>query len=66
MLYELLGLRVCETFGPDGRLVWAHLRSERAELMLALAEEPVRGEELRIDDPDGYRLMVAQREEAAG
>jgi hypothetical protein len=100
--YELLGLEVCETFEPDGRLVWAALRSERAELMLALAEDPIgprdQGvlfylyardlaglrdhlvaagaapgqivdgspgprEELRLTDPDGYCLMVAQIED---
>lgn len=103
--YELLGMRVCATYEPGGRLVWAHLRSERAALMLALAEEPVTAreqgvlfylytpdlaalrdhlvtagagpgqivdgspgprEELRIDDPDGYCLMIAQLEEAPG
>jgi predicted enzyme related to lactoylglutathione lyase len=103
--YELLGLRVCETYEPAGRLVWAHLRSQRAALMLALAEEPVTAreqgvlfylytpdlaalrdhlvaagagpgqivdgspgprEELRIDDPDGYRLMIAQLDDAPG
>jgi hypothetical protein len=102
--YELLGLRVCDTYEPGGRLVWAHLRSDRAALMLALTEEPVRAgeqavlfylytrdlvalrdhlvaagaapgqivdgspgprEELRVDDPDGYCLMVAQIEEGA-
>jgi predicted enzyme related to lactoylglutathione lyase len=100
--YELLGLRVRDTFKPGGRLVWAHMSSERAAIMLALAADPVRaGEqavlfylyardldalrdhlvaagaapgqivdgspgprrELRIDDPDGYRLMVAQIED---
>jgi predicted enzyme related to lactoylglutathione lyase len=103
--YELLGLRVCATHEPGGRLVWAHLHSERAALMVALADEPVDArkqgvlfylytrdlaalrdhlvaagagpgqivdgspgprEELRIDDPDGYCLMIAQLEEAAG
>jgi hypothetical protein len=103
--YELLGMRICATYESGGRLVWAHLRSERAALMLALAEEPVDAreqgvlfylyapdlaalrdhlvaagagpgqivdgspgprEELRIDDPDGYRLMIAQLEEAPG
>lgn len=104
--YELLGLRVRETYELGGRLVWAHLSSERAALlMLALAEEPVRAreqgvlfylytpdlvglrdhlvaagagpgqivdgspgprEELRIDDPDGYCLMVAQLEKPPG
>jgi predicted enzyme related to lactoylglutathione lyase len=103
--YELLGLRVCGTYEPGGRLVWAHLRSDRAAVMLALAEEPVSAreqgvlfylytpdlaalrdhlvaagagpgqivdgspgprEELRIDDPDGYRLMIAQLDGASG
>ena len=33
------------TYEPGGQLVWAHLRGERAALMLALAEEPVTARE---------------------
>jgi SnoaL-like domain len=100
--YELLGLRVCETYEHGGRLTWAALSSEHAELMLALGELPVRPgeqgllfylyardlaalrdhlvaagaapgqivdgspgprEELRLTDPDGYCLMIAQIED---
>ncbi len=99
--YRRLGLAVRETHGPDGRLVWASLGSERAELMLAVADKPVDAgdqgvlfylyahdlaglrdhllasgilpseildgspgprHEMRVSDPDGYCLMVAQIE----
>lgn len=87
------------TYEPEGRLVWAALASDGAELMVALAGEPVDpgsqavlfylyaqdlaglreqllaagvkagkikdgspgpSEEMRVIDPDGYVLMVAQ------
>jgi len=97
--YSLLGFRVGNDFTQDGasEITWAWLESDRAQLMLAKADEPVvasqqrilfytyfddvaaerkrleaagvrvseitypfyapRGE-FRIEDPDGYVLMV--------
>ncbi len=99
--YRLLGFTVTDDYRPHDRPVWAALRSDDAELMLAETEEPVDAarqgvlfylysadlaglrahlrangavpseiadgspgprEELRVDDPDGYCLMIAQRE----
>jgi hypothetical protein len=99
--YRHLGFVVKSVYEPDGRLVWAALESDGAELMVALASEPVdprsqavlfylyvndlaglrrqllaaeivTGEiedgrpgprqEMRVIDPDGYVLMVAQIE----
>lgn len=97
--YGRLGFTVRDTFAPDGRPVWAFLRSGEAELMVAAADAPVDhhvqgilfyvyapdlaalrdhlvaggvtpGEivdgspgpelQMRVTDPDGYCLMVAQ------
>jgi hypothetical protein len=99
--YELLGLEVTDTHGPNGPLVWAALESGDARIMLASADAPIDpGEqailfylyaddlhglqqhlrahgakagairdgtpgpkqEMRLRDPDGYCLMVAQIE----
>ncbi|HZA17522.1 MAG TPA: VOC family protein [Pseudonocardiaceae bacterium] len=98
--YRQLGFAVTDEYRPHDRLVWAALRSGKAELMLAESGEPVDAalqgvlfylysdnlaelrqhlrangispseiadgspgprEELRVDDPDGYCLMIAQR-----
>jgi predicted enzyme related to lactoylglutathione lyase len=97
--YRHFGFAVKSTYEPEGRLVWAALASDGAELMVALAGEPVDpqsqavlfylyaqdlaglreqllaagikagkikgdspgpSEEMRVIDPDGYVLMVAQ------
>ena len=39
--YALLGFDVRATFEPRGSLVWAYLESEQAQLMLALADQPI-------------------------
>src|SRR6201999_4338019 len=39
--YHHLGFAVKSVYEPDGRLVWAALESDEAELMVALAGEPV-------------------------
>ena len=95
--YATLGFAVEERYEQDGWLLWCRLRRERAELMLALASEPVHdhaqgmlfylyvddldglratpgleagpildhdaprpAREMRLQDPDGYVLMVAE------
>ena len=97
--YRLLGFEAEDTYAPDGRPVWAALRSEDARLMVAEAGTPIRArdqavlfylyardldalrdylvahgatpgeivdgtpgprQEMRVTDPDGYYLMVAQ------
>lgn len=99
--YSGLGLRVKNTVAPDGQTapVWAWLQSEKADLMVGLASEPIDssqqailfylyyddikqthaaltalgyaaggikypfympGGEFRLEDPDGYVLMLAQ------
>jgi hypothetical protein len=99
--YADLGFRVKNTVVPDGQTapVWAWLESEKANLMVGLASEPVDsgqqgilfylyyddikqahaeltalgyaaggieypfympGGEFRLEDPDGYVLMLAQ------
>lgn len=102
--YALLGFDVRATFEPRGSLVWAYLESEQAQLMLALADQPINQaeqailfylyahdlaglrahlidhgvlagkivdgspgprEEMRVSDPDGYVLMIAQIDEQA-
>jgi hypothetical protein len=99
--YRHLGFAVKSVYEPHGRLVWAALESAEAELMVALAGEPVDprtqavlfylyardlaglraqllaagiepgeiedgrpgpSQEMRVIDPDGYVLMVAQIE----
>jgi ketosteroid isomerase-like protein len=103
--YEQLGFIATSVFAPRGRLVWAALESEGAELMLSGPGEPIDAEregvlfylyahdlsalrdqliaagvpageiedgtpgpreEMRVIDPDGYVLMVAQIEPATG
>jgi hypothetical protein len=100
--YELLGFEVSATHGPTGRVGWAALDSEQAQLMLERTSDPIDSakqgvlfylyshdlhslrehliahgarpsaivdgrpgpdQELRIDDPDGYCLVIAQREQ---
>ncbi|MGH2967954.1 MAG: VOC family protein [Solirubrobacteraceae bacterium] len=102
--YRLLGFATRHTYEPDGRLVWAFMENERAALMLARAEAPIRAreqavlfylyardlvglrdhlvahgvtpgpgeitdgspgprQEMRVTDPDGYCLMIAQIDE---
>jgi catechol 2,3-dioxygenase-like lactoylglutathione lyase family enzyme len=39
--YELLGFDLKDTFGPDDRIDWAALESERAQLMLQRASAPI-------------------------
>jgi catechol 2,3-dioxygenase-like lactoylglutathione lyase family enzyme len=40
--YALLGLTLRNTFNnPQGKLVWAHVQCEAAELMFSLASDPV-------------------------
>ena len=39
--YETLGFTVAERYEQEGWLLWCRLRRDRAELMLALASEPV-------------------------
>lgn len=40
--YALLGLGVRNTFNnPQGKLVWAHVQCEGAELMFSIASDPV-------------------------
>lgn len=97
--YALLGFAVAAEHRPEGRRVWASLRAQTAELMVAETEEPVdpaaQGvlfylytadldgvrrhlrahghvagpiadgspgprREMRVDDPDGYCLMIAE------
>ncbi len=97
--YALLGLERRDSFVQDGWLLWCHLANEEAQLMLALAGEPIEPEqqavlfylytpdlralrtsliesgvnpgpiedgspgparEMRLEDPDGYVLMVAE------
>lgn len=98
--YRLLGFEVAGEHHDDGRLVWASLHSDGAELMVAEAEavdaarqgvllylyaddlaglrehlrahgavpseiadgSPGPAEEMRVDDPDGYCLMIARWE----
>ena len=98
--YALLGLSLRGTFkNPQGKLVWAHVQCEGAELMFSLASDPVipgqqavlfylyspdlvalrdhllaqgvkalpisypqympKGE-TRVEDPDGYVLLIGQ------
>jgi catechol 2,3-dioxygenase-like lactoylglutathione lyase family enzyme len=98
--YALLGLTVRGTFNnPQGKLVWAHVQCEGAELMFSQASDPVvpgqqavlfylyspdlvalrdhlltqgvevspitypqympKGE-IRVEDPDGYVLLIGQ------
>jgi len=103
--YEQLGFITKSVFAPRGRLVWAALESDGAELMLSGPDEPIDAqregvlfylyahdlsalrdqliaagvpageiedgtpgprEEMRVIDPDGYVLMVAQTEPATG
>jgi ketosteroid isomerase-like protein/catechol 2,3-dioxygenase-like lactoylglutathione lyase family enzyme len=100
--YGLLGFVVTDTHRVDGRLDWAALQSVGAELMLALAGEPIHPglqavlfylyaedlralqqhlrahgvkvgaicdgspgprQEMRLRDPDGYVLMIAEIED---
>jgi catechol 2,3-dioxygenase-like lactoylglutathione lyase family enzyme len=57
--YKLLGFGVADTYEHDGRLDWAALVSEDAQLMLARADSPIdRNEQavlfyLYADDLDG-------------
>jgi ketosteroid isomerase-like protein/catechol 2,3-dioxygenase-like lactoylglutathione lyase family enzyme len=99
--YVELGFAVRETYAPEGQVVWAHLASKSAQLMLAQADGPIERDrhavlfylysedlralrdrliaagspvsaivdgrpgprhEMRVTDPDGYCLMVAQLE----
>lgn len=61
--YKRLGFNVGRTHAPEGSAtpVWAWLHSGRAQLMLALADEPVvAGQQavlfyLYCDDVEGYR-----------
>lgn len=43
--YELLGLRVVDTMGEDGRLGWARLQGDGGGLMLVPASHPIRASE---------------------
>ncbi|HEX5910721.1 MAG TPA: VOC family protein [Thermoleophilaceae bacterium] len=90
--YETLGFEVAERYEQEGWLLWVRLRRGSAELMLALASEPVHdhaqgvlfylyvddldaieadapvleheaprpAREMRLTDPDGYVVMVAE------
>lgn len=94
--YATLGFEVADRYEQEGWLLWARLRAGAAELMLALASEPVHdhaqgvlfylyvddldavraaaapdaevheheaprpARELRLTDPDGYVVMVAE------
>ena len=90
--YETLGFEVQERYEHEGWLLWCRVRRDGAELMLALAPEPVHdhaqgvllylyvhdldavgaagpiaehdaprpAREMRLQDPDGYVLMVAE------
>ena len=90
--YETLGFAVEERYEQEGWLLWCRLRRDQAELMLALASEPVHdhaqgvllylyvddldtigadapvvevdaprpAREMRLTDPDGYVVMVAE------
>jgi hypothetical protein len=97
--YRHLGFEPEDTYAPEGRPVWAALRSEAARLMVAAADAPIQPhdqavlfylyardlralrehlvahgaapgqivdgtpgprQEMRVSDPDGYQLMVAQ------
>jgi predicted enzyme related to lactoylglutathione lyase len=39
--YQLLDLKIKNTFEPDGQIRWAWLHSDHAAIMLACADEPV-------------------------
>ena len=39
--YQTLGLKIGNTFQPEGKIVWAWLHSHRAQLMLAQADAPI-------------------------
>jgi len=39
--YELLGFEVSDTYGPEGRLDWAAIRSQDAKVMFARADMPI-------------------------
>jgi predicted enzyme related to lactoylglutathione lyase len=39
--YQMLGLKIKNTFEPDGQIRWAWLQSDHAAIMLARADEPV-------------------------
>ena len=40
--YRLFGMQTVNTFIPQsGKLAWAHLRCENADLMLTLADKPI-------------------------
>ena len=90
--YETLGFEVGERYEQEGWLLWCRLRRDAAELMLALASEPVHdhaqgvlfylyvddldaigadapvldvdaprpAREMRLQDPDGYVVVVAE------
>ncbi len=90
--YETLGFTVDERYEQEGWLLWCRLRSGEAELMLALASDPVHdhaqgvlfylyvddldaldslgpvfeheaprpAREMRVTDPDGYVVVVAE------
>jgi catechol 2,3-dioxygenase-like lactoylglutathione lyase family enzyme len=90
--YETLGFTVGERYEQEGWLLWCRLRRDDAELMLALASDPVHdhgqgvllylyvddldaidadapvveidtprpAREMRLIDPDGYVVMVAE------
>lgn len=38
--YALLGLGLCNTVKEHGKVVWAHVRCEGADLMFSLASDP--------------------------
>jgi catechol 2,3-dioxygenase-like lactoylglutathione lyase family enzyme len=99
--YGLLGFELDETYEQEGWLLWCSLRAGQAELMLALASDPVHhhgqgvllylytgdldairrsltdagaapgpvlehaeprpAREMRLEDPDGYVVLVAER-----
>ena len=90
--YETLGFEVRERYEQEGWLLWCRLGRDSAELMLALASEPVHdhaqgvlfylhvddldaigadapvldvdsprpAREMRLQDPDGYVIVVAE------
>lgn len=72
--YERLGFAVGNTFTPEGdpEPTWAWLRSDRAQLMVAQADEPVDPAKQALilyvycDDVVAYRAELLARGVAAG
>ena len=70
--YALLGFAPGHEFAPDGRRVWGFLERGDARLAHLVANGVDAGEittggpgpdrQMAVDDPDGYRIMLAEIE----